>query len=48
MILKTLETPAKSKIIIARKNRKIPKFLSDDKRITISPSMPPTTPYHII
>jgi len=44
MILKTLETPAKSKIMIARENRKIPNFLSDGKRITISPSMPPTAP----
>jgi len=44
MILKPLETPAKSKIIIARENRKIPNSLSDGKRITMSPSISPTTP----
>ncbi|AGT42593.1 hypothetical protein TPE_0092 [Treponema pedis str. T A4] len=43
-MLKTLETPAKIKIIIANKNKRMPNFLSELKKINISPSINPNNP----
>jgi hypothetical protein len=48
MILKTLETPAKIKIIIASKSKRTPNCLSELKKINISPSISPSNPYQII